>query len=63
MKAHISASCEVEIDEVAHKFMQVEILPEAGQPGMFKLYVHEFGKTTLRICKLTDEQLVYPGKP
>lgn len=36
---------------------QVEILPEVGNPGRFKLYIHsvQLGITILRICKMLPE--------
>lgn len=35
----------------------VEIMPEVGMPGNFKLYVHRAGMTLVRVCKLDRDHI------
>lgn len=47
-------------DEAANAMTQVEISAETGIPGSYKLYIHQGGKTVVRICKIKGEQLLLP---
>lgn len=55
-----SQAVDVTIDMAAHDTLQVEVQREAALPGMFKLYVHEHGQTTLRICKIPQHMISLP---
>lgn len=49
------------IDMVAEKTTQIEIMPEVGLVNTFKLYVHNNGKTVIRICKIKLDQINFGG--
>jgi hypothetical protein len=58
MKVAIRDIVEIEtIDLVADETMQVEVQKELASPGTFKLYVHEGGRTIIRICKIKHENI------
>lgn len=45
------------IDMAADAHTQVEIQHELGIPGSYKLYVHQGGRTVVRVCKLSQAQI------
>lgn len=48
-------------DEAANEETQVQISPELGVPGSYKLYIHQSGRTVVRICKLKNTQIEVNG--
>jgi len=51
------SDAETTLDFAADEATQVEIQPEVGLPGSFKLYVHHQGRTIVRVCKLRATQI------
>lgn len=49
------------IDESADDATQIQLTPETGVPGCFKLYIHYRGRTVVRICKIKAEQITVGG--
>lgn len=50
------------LDVIATEDVQIEVQEEAGNPGLFKLYMHYSGHTVVRICKLSAAQFTLPDE-
>ena len=46
------------VDMGANDQTVVEIQNELGWPNRFKLYVHQGGRTIVRVCKLQEQQII-----
>lgn len=56
-------SSEIQLyDMIADEDIQVEIQYEAAFAGKFKLYVHQAGRSIVRICKLQRHQITIPER-
>ena len=47
-----------QLDLIATDALTVEIQREVGFTGRYKLYIHLNGKTIVRVCKLTHNQMI-----
>lgn len=58
MKVLVKDMVEVEsIDLIATDTTQVEVQKELALAGLFKLYIHQDGKTIIRICKIRNTNI------
>lgn len=53
----IGQGTQLNTDAVAEATTQVEVVPEPGLPGHYKLYIHENGRTILRLGRIPRENL------
>lgn len=63
LNSHVNHSLDLSdtyIEGPATPEFQVEILPELGTHGKYKLYIHIGGRTVLRINQIESDQINVP---